>query len=286
MADTKVILNGELTPQADAFVTVTSRGLLYGDGCFETLRAYLGRFLELKLHLDRLADGLHFLSIPYPDDLNEKRLMPHLQSLLAINKLDKGDAIVRIQVWREGGRGYKISKASRAAYSITTTFCPPPKKTYTLATVEVKRVPSIAVPANLKLSNGINYITAANQATSQDADDALLETIDGFISETTIANIFWMKGGNVCTPSINCDILPGVTSAICMSILHNELNIEVNEGRFKLNSIINADAVWVCNSVKEIQPVCRINETDFDANHPFIQKLKQAFEAYRHRQLI
>lgn len=285
-AKTNVILNGEIIPQTEANVPVTSRGLLYGDGCFETFRSYAGRFLEIQSHLKRLAEGLTFLSIQYPADLKSTPLISQLQSLLIANDLMAKDAIIRIQLWREGGRGYGTTTLGKANYSITVTPFHPKITTYKLATVDIRKVPSTAVPARLKLSNGINHIIAACQAMQKGADDALLETIDHFISETTIANIFWLKNDIVFTPSLSCDILPGVTRGICIKLLQERLKTEVKEDAFILNDIKNAETIWICNSLREIQPVGGIDDTNFDTAHSFTQALMKVFEAYKEKQLL
>src|SRR5699024_1911376 len=115
---------------------------------------------------------------------------------------------------------------------------------------------------------------------------ALLETVEHFVSETTIANIFWLKKQSVFTPSLDCDILPGVTRAICLNLLRNHLNKEVLEGAFTINDIKEAEAVWICNSIKEIQPISCIDETVFNVHHDFIQLLIKEFKAYRERKLL
>lgn len=280
----KVILNGVLLPEEEACISATSRGLMYGDGCFETFRSYNGHFLKLEAHLNRLEEGLDFLAIGYPENLKCEKLKTLLISLLTANNLLEKEAIIRLQVWRKGDRGYSI-QTDEAGYSITAAPFMAKKKELRLATVDIKRISSKTLPSRYKLSNGLNYIIAAKQAAQRNADDALLETIDGYISETTIANIFWKKGNTVFTPSVDCDILPGVTRSIIIKLLKYELKTEVKEGAFSVESIKDADTVWICNSLKEIQLVKRIDDIEFDTTVPFIQKLKEVFWDYRNEQL-
>ena len=47
-------MDGKLVPKSEAMVSVYDHGLLYGDGCFEGIRAYGGRILKLKSHLARM----------------------------------------------------------------------------------------------------------------------------------------------------------------------------------------------------------------------------------------
>ncbi|MDX1586546.1 MAG: hypothetical protein R3222_07375, partial [Balneolaceae bacterium] len=64
-----VIYDGELIKASQPAVPVESRGLMYGEGCFETLRAYKGAFFKAKDHLDRLKRASRFLGLDYPDRL-------------------------------------------------------------------------------------------------------------------------------------------------------------------------------------------------------------------------
>ncbi len=285
MADSAVIYDGELKQSAEAAVPVTSRGLMYGDGCFETFRSYSGRFLKLREHLKRLNEGLNFLNIHKPEGLKADLLISQFKALLHKNNLMNVDAVIRLQVWREGERGYGYEENSGSHFSIAASSLQQQKKAYRLATVAIKRIPSKSLPANYKLSNGINYILAAKQARHKQADDALMETIENHVSETTIANIFWWRDGTVFTPSIDCDILPGITREIVIHLLRNKMNIEVKEDAFRVEALKKADMVFICNSVKEVAPVGKIDETIFKTETPFIQELEKAFISFRNEHL-
>lgn len=280
-----IIIDGVFQKASRPAVSVTSRGLFYGDGCFETFRSYKGSFSKLQAHLKRLEKGLEYLGISYPPGLKEKKLLSNLTNLLERNKLSDEDAVVRIQVWRKGGRGYQIEIPSGAHYSIVPASLTKSSDSCMLATVDIKRIPSSALPSQFKLSNCINYILAAKQAKRKSADDALMETTDGWISETTIANIFWKQNETVFTPSDECDILPGTTRNIVLHLLKEKFQIEVREGHYKLRDIKNAETVWICNSVKEIMPVHQINQVKFKIDTSFLKRLKHSFETYRNEEL-
>lgn len=283
--DRFIIVDGVVANSKEAVIPVTSRGLMYGDGCFETFTAYEGRFFKLKEHLERLREGLKFLKINAPHELDIKNLYSQLVGLLQRNKLLGKKAVIRIQVWREGGRGYTVNSGASHYSVICSAAKINDKNTCNLATVDTKRIPSAALPSSYKLTNGLNYIIAANEAQNKKADDALMETIDGRISETTIANIFWLKNGTVYTPSKACDIIPGITRDVIMILLVDKLNVAVQEGMYSVDEVKAAEVVWICNSVKEIQAVSCIDETHFSIENPFISKLQSCFKSYLNKQL-
>ena len=94
-----VYLNGKFVPKEAAMVSVFDHGYLYGDGIYETMRAYAGRLFQLDKHLTRLQQSAERIYMKLPMPLGE--IGAALKDSLAINKLN--DAYVRIQVSRGPG---------------------------------------------------------------------------------------------------------------------------------------------------------------------------------------
>ncbi len=272
-------INGEFKQVESAAISVTNRGLMYGDGCFETFCAYQGQFFKLSEHLQRLKAGLDYLNIDYPEKLTFGKIQPVLQQLLQRNNLMQTDAIIRVQVWRTGSRGY-TTDSRHSGFAVIASAHPQKKKSYHLCTVPTRRIPSAALPAKYKFTNGLNYIIAAREAHNKGADDALMQTMDNVLSETTVANIFWLTDDQVFTPSEECDVLAGITRDEIIRCLTKRMNRRVETGRYQLDEIIKADAVWICNSVKEVAPVKQIDNTYFNISNPFLNKLQAAFQSH------
>lgn len=276
-----IVYDGEFHRSGEQLLSAQSRAIRYGDGCFETFRSYQGRFLKLDAHLGRLKKALQYLSISLPIDLNEDWIRDYVTKLLQRNKLLEVDAVVRMQIWRGGNRGFSVTPNSEAHYVISAAPLPDIPDSVKLATVETKRIPSQALNPQFKLSNSINYIQAATEAAKKQADDALMQTVDGYISETTIANCFWLQDEAVFTPSLGCDILPGITREVLIHILEKEFDIFVMEDKFGLDELLNADAAWICNSIREVVAIRSLDEKIFSISHPLLKKLKAAFRTYR-----
>lgn len=280
----QIVVDGLFKDSDEPAVPASSRGLMYGEGCFETFRTYRGQTFYLDDHIKRLQDGLTFLGLFQPDELEGKPLKRLLYRLLDKNNLLHRDAIVRLQVWGEGGRGYGRNNSGETHFSLLASECPdkfdPPK----LVTVDTRRIPSESLSSDFKFTNGINYIVAAREAEQEGGDDALMQTIDGWVSETTIANIFWLKEGTVFTPSRSCDILPGITRKIVI-YLSERMGMTVEEGLYPLEEIKDAEAVWVCNSVREVLSVKAINRKTYSRDHSFLKELETAYREYRNKHL-
>ena len=276
-----VIYDGVLVPAERPVVPVVSRGLMYGDGVFETFKTYNGQTFLFGEHIDRLYSGIEILGFTATSELELASLKKSVYTLLKKNKLETTDAIVRVQVWRGGGRGYNPSKNSDTHFSVTASACPDSFPHPKLKTVEIRRIPSRSLPSEVKLTNGINYILAAKEARQNGADEALMLTIDGFVSETTIANLFWVKGNTICTPGEECDLIPGITRKVLGDIIEKNDRWNLQKGNFLKDDILDADAVWMTNSVRELLSVKQIDKNVFDIDSFAVKELQQDFTAFR-----
>lgn len=275
-------INGALVPSDKPFFPATTRAISYGDGCFETIRSYKGKFLHFKDHFERLQAGLSYLEMK--SDLSEEKLRHEIQKLLEINKLESEDVVVRVQCIREGASGY-ANLSDQSVFIISLRSIKKKKDPLVLKSVSVRAIPSIALDRKVKLSNSINYIKSAQEAKRKGGNDALMLTVNEKVSETTIANIFWVKGNQVFTPSVNCDLLPGVTRSILIELIENDEELSLLEGEFELNDVYEAEAMFCCNSVMEIKSVSGIDDCSYKAGHPIIEKLKNNFKVFKENSL-
>lgn len=279
MATKYVIHNGKIIPSADAKISLQSRALAYGDGCFTTLKSYKNRYLHFTEHYERLKSGLAYIGINFPT--SQQNLLNQVKQLIQQNSLEKQLAVVRIQCFRSGNeRGYSHI-SDTCDYVITCSESTENNKAVKLAAVSIPTIPNQCLARTFKFSNSLNYIKAAQEAKTQNADDALMFTINGDVSETTIANIFWIKGATIFTPSAECDLLPGISRSIIINHLANKNDLQVVEGVFNRNNIQEAEAIFCSNSVKELYEVKSIDSREFRLEHPIFLKLHELFQIYK-----
>lgn len=249
-----IILNGKLLKEQEAMVSPVNRGMMYGDGCFETLRSYSGKFLRLNCHFERLKGGLDYLGMD--SHLNSDEWKKQIKNLLEANHLSDKSTMIRIQCWREGGRGY-APDSSKMGWMIQASEIRSNATPQKLIVAKTRCIPSLSLDRKYKLSNGLNYIVAAKEAAEQQVDDALMLTVNGSISETTSANIFWVKDDKVFTPSKDCDLLPGITREIIIELIESN-GFEFKEGVFQPEEIKKAEAVFCTNSLIELREVASL----------------------------
>lgn len=272
-------LDDHLTDENECHIPV-GRGLWYGDGCFETLLVEHGKTYGLDLHLERLRKGMRYLDFPNKPDLDD-RIQTGITKVLNACELLNKSARLRIQVWREGNPGFAPPSGAKVRLHIMASEVPTDISTVNIATVATRRIPDVSVKSDLKLSSAVNYIRAAAEARQQGADEALMLTTDDYISETTIANIFWLIDDTVHTPSGDCDLLPGIIREAFMDWIQTEQNgLRLQVGRYTPDVLKKAEAIWLTNSVRLIQPVSKLDGISCIKNEKLMEKIRYNFRLF------
>ncbi len=234
--------NHQLVEERQAQVSIHERGFLFGDGIFETCRISDGRIYNFTAHEARIKAGLQALKFSAEiADLEKKSL-----HLIAKNKIRNG--ILRISISRGiGSVGYLPTYKSKPLILIQTaaTRKLPPKVPggIILGISEIKKPPSNSFPINHKTMQGLVYTLNKISAQEQNFFDLVMLTQENFISETSAANIFWVKNGEIFTPSNTCDILLGT---IREKLISNK-NFKIKKVRATISELKKADEIFLTN---------------------------------------
>jgi len=264
-----VYLNGRFVPKEEATVSVFDHGFLYGDGIYETMRAYKGSLFLLERHLARLrcsADAV-FLTLPMPID----KISAVLYESLRVNRLD--EAYVRLHISRGPG---EIGLDPGLCPDPTMVIIAKPFKAYpaghyergvSVSIVKTRRNHPLALNPLIKGTNFLNNILAKIEANKAGAYEGIMLNWEGFVAEGTISNIFMVKGGVLRTPILSVGILEGVTRGLVLDLARNE-NIPVQESAFSPQELTGADECFITNSTMEIMPVTLIDGKPVGSGKP------------------
>lgn len=272
-----VSLNGEILTNDTATISPFHSGTYYGTGCFETIRAESGNLLFFEEHYKRLAAGLAYLGVKDTDVPQKQTLSESTKQLLRHNSVSDGTAKIRIQCTLAEDDGYNSDDNARLFTMITTKKYHPAEEPKVLSVAKTTVIPRSSRPNDLKLSNMLHYRQAFREAQSNGTDDAVLLTIEGYVSETSIANLLWKKGDSFYTPSKDCDLLPGITLRKLTQSLRNVNGFVLKQGKFNLHHLMSADSVWVINSLLEVHPVKRINQKEYKVDSELTRNLLQIY---------
>lgn len=255
-----VYLNDKFVPQEEAVVSVFDHGFLYGDGVYETLRAYRGRVFKLADHLARLERSASRIQLRLPAGL--ERLADLVRETLLRNQLQ--EAYLRITVSRgagEIGLDPALCK-TQTLVIIAKPFQPYPQSIYTegvpVIVAKTRRNLPEALPPQVKSLNFLNNILAKMEAKAAGAHEALMLNHRGDVTEGTTSNVFVVQAGRLRTPSVECGILDGITRELVLQ-LALELGIPSEEARLSMADLLRAEECFLTNTTQEVLPVTRVD---------------------------
>ncbi|OGW47202.1 MAG: branched-chain-amino-acid transaminase [Nitrospirae bacterium GWC2_57_9] len=264
-----VYLNGALVPKDEAKVSVFDHGYLYGDGVYETLRAYEGFLFLLDRHLARLKHSADSISLKLPLPLD--KIADALNQTVKAN--DLGDAYVRIHISRGPGEiGLDPALCPQPTMVITAKpFKDYPKEQFergvSLAVVKTRRNHPLALDPSIKGTNFLNNILAKIECIRAGAYEAVMLNWEGYVAEGTISNIFFVKSGVLVTPGLQTGILEGVTRGLVLD-LARAAKIETREGLILPVELFNADECFITNTTMEVMPVTSIDDKSLGSGRP------------------
>ena len=255
-----VYVNGKFTPKEQATVSVFDHGYLYGDGIYETLRAYDGKIFLLSKHLARLKQSADAISLKLP--FNTEKIGDALREALTVNKLH--EAYLRIQISRgTGDIGLDPALCPVPTMVIVTKpFKDYPAELYdegvAVALVETRRNHPLALSPAIKSTNFLNNILAKIESLNAGAYEGIMLNWEGYLAEGTISNLFLVKKGVLYTPSLETGILEGVTRDLVMH-LARKARIPVKEELLKPKDLQDADEAFLTNTTVEVLPVTTVD---------------------------
>ena len=266
MAD--AFLNGDILDEASAAVSANDRGLLLGDGVFETLRAYGGTVFRLGAHLARLRDSAEFLRLPFGH--SDEEIESAIAELLRRN--DCPDAYVRVTVTRgTGAKGLRLDGDVTPTVLIQArTLQEYPPELYRhgvrLIVSKLSQNSGSPLPRHKTLSY-LLYLLARQEAVDASAHGAILLNEKGQVTEEAAANLFLVRGGEIVTPPVHCGLLPGITRAAVVE-LAGAHGIPLHERSAAAGELFESDEVFLTNTLMEVLPVRSVDRRPVGTRTP------------------
>jgi aminodeoxychorismate lyase len=255
-----IYFNNEFIPSQQATLHPADRGLLFGDGLFETMRIYKGAALLLKRHWHRFIQGARILEIPVPVSIVASEMLNQIiLQLLNANDYAGQDAIVRLSVTR--GHGVReIFPAQPLTPTVLMTLAPyqPAQKSAITAHISSIHRNEKSPLAQVKSLNYLDNILARREANLMGADEAILLNSVGNVAEAATANIFMVKDKQIKTPKISEGALPGVMRQIVLEAAA-KAQMLITEEVITVEELMHAEEIFVTNAVLGIMPVEQVN---------------------------
>ncbi|MGB3556668.1 MAG: D-amino acid aminotransferase [Jannaschia sp.] len=257
-ADILIWIDGALTPRADAKVSVYDSGFMLGDGVWEGLRLYGGRWTFRDEHLDRLFEAARAI------DLDIGRTRAEVADALEETRKANGmetDAHARLMVTRGVKRlpfqHPRLSVSGPTMVIIMEHSRPKIARPVRLATVPHMRGLPMTQDPKLNSHSKLNCILACIAAEKAGADEALMLDVHGFVNTTNACNFFIVRRGAVWT-STGDYCMNGITRQKVIDLCRAN-DIPVAERNFSLVDAYAADEAFLTGTFGAQTPVGSID---------------------------
>ena len=281
--NSKVIyLNGNFIEESKATLSPLNRGLMYGDGLFETFRAYKGKVFALNNHFERLSDSAHFLTIEVP--FTKEDLSNILSELLEKNGLLNSDSRIRLTLIRGGSPAGLLPTGNEESIIIIAVEGVPAsieviqQKGIKLSILKNYRIDHSSPLAARKTINYISGVLGMMEIRELGSDEGVYLNNKNHIVEGITSNIFLAKGGKLLTPPLSSGLLPGITRDTVLEVA-KELGIACEEKNLISKDLFQADELFITSSVREVVPAIAIDDKEFSIGS-LTREIQKGYKEY------
>ena len=278
-----VYLNGRFMAQDQAFVPVTDRGFIFGDGVYEVIPVYGGRPFRLNQHLERLKRSLQGIRLPNP--LTVAQWSDILHQLIELNAWD-GDQSAYLQVTRgPAQRDHAFPPSATPTVLATIAPLKPIADALLQQGASAITLDDIRwLRCDIKAISLLPNILLRQQAVDGDAQEAILIR-NGKVTEGAASNVFIVKDGTIKTPPKTQFLLPGITRDLVLELARDN-GLACEEGQITPDELCLADEIWLSSSTKEVLPVTRLNGQPVGNGRPGAcwVRMRKLYQTYK-RQL-
>lgn len=262
------LVDGEIAER----VSVLDRGLHYGDGLFETMAVFQGAPRFWQGHVDRLTAGCERLGLP---------VTPQAVLLREVQTVSAGQrrCVVKIIVTRgTSGRGYAPESPARGNRIVCSWAWPQDPGDLVQTGIRMRicdlRLGVQPALAGLKHLNRLEQVMARGEWADPAIHEGLLLDSEDFVVSAISSNLFLVSGERLLTPRMDRCGVRGVMRAAILAAFR----ARCEQRRITLDMLPEADEVFVCNAVRGVFPVTRIDRWDYPIG-PVTREVQQWLEA-------
>lgn len=276
--DGLIWLDGKLVPWRDANVHILSHAMHYASSVFEGERAYNGKIFKSHEHSARLLKSGELLDMPIPYTVDE--IEAAKMATLKANNLT--DAYVRAVCWRGAGEDMGVASSRNpvrmaiAVWEWGAYYGDAKMKGAKLDIAKWKRPSPETIPTAAKAAGLYMICTMSKHAAeAKGCSDALFMDYRGYVAEATGANVFFVKDGEVHTPSPE-SFLNGITRQTVIGMLKDR-GITVHERHIMPEELADFEQCWLTGTAAEVTPVGQIGEFTFEVGD-ITREISEAYE--------
>ncbi|MEM9458870.1 MAG: branched-chain amino acid transaminase [Myxococcota bacterium] len=278
-------LDGQWVDDDNAVISVRSRALNYGMGCFGGVRGYLADdqqqvyVFRLDAHVRRLAHSAKILYLRMPGTLEQTSQI--LLDLLRRNEVHH-DVYIRPLLIHGSNELAPVLDESTSSF---IAYCMPLKRYIDKDSISVcisswRRVRDNAIPTRTKPTGVyLNSALARREARDNGFDEAIFLTEDGRVSEGSAEHIFILRHGTLISPPSTADNLDGITRRSIITMATEDLGLSFEERTIGRSELYVADEMFLCGTGAQITPVDSVDRRSVadGAIGPITRRLQEYF---------
>ncbi|MEM9488158.1 MAG: branched-chain amino acid transaminase [Myxococcota bacterium] len=283
-------LDGRWVDDGDATVSVRSRALNYGMGCFGGVRGYLADdgnevfVFRLDAHVTRLEISAKILFLRLPGD--HQHVCQILLDLLRKNEVHH-DVYIRPLLIHNS---IELAPVCDEDSSTFIAYCMPLKRYIDKDAIDVcvsswRRVSDNAIPTRTKPTGSyLNSALARREAFDNGFDEAIFLTERGQVSEGSAEHVFIVRRGVVYSPPSTEDNLDGITRRSLIDMLSEDLELPFVERQIGRSELYASDEMFLCGTGAQVTPVRSVDRRAIGDGQvgPITRQLKDHFDNVVH----
>jgi branched-chain amino acid aminotransferase len=258
--------NGNILDEHKAAISVSNRGLNYGDTIFETLRVGAGKIYFWEDHYFRLMASMRILRMEIPMNFTQEYLEKQVLTTIEANGSLTAAYRVKILVWRQQGGLYSPT-TNEIKFSITCCDLHHPFYLLNQAHYEVELFKDHYITSGLlstlKTNNKIINVLGSIYAKENGYDNCLLLNEKKQIVEALNGNLFLVKGDTIKTPPLKDGCLKGIMRKQLLTILASMHDYDLEEVSISPFELQKADEMFVTNVVGGIQSITKYRKKEY-----------------------
>ena len=249
-------INGRFLPKEEIKISPDDRGFLFADGVYEVAKWYAGFFFDMESHVTRLKRSLRELKIAW----TEPDIFPSIATeLIRKNNLESSYALIYLQVTRGVARRthyFPSQDVTPTVYAFAWGYTPeamPEEKGVKVMLKEDIRWSRCDIKSVALLANTISFQEAYEKGMNE-----CIFVRNGFITEGSHSNIFFVIDGTLFTHPESNNILSGVTRKNILR-LAKESGLKIREEALSIERLRSCREAFITNTSAEISPVTEID---------------------------
>ena len=280
-----VNVNGRISGDRDAVISVFDHGFLYGEGIYETMRTYHGRPFLYERHMRRLRNSARMIVLELP--FTDADMASRIRDTMAASDIKGTETYIRVLVTRGVG---ELTYDPEATPTPTVIIIVKPQvdpapdvyeRGVRVVIVDVVRNHPDTVNPMIKSNNLLNSALAAQQAIRRGGFEGIMRNYRGELSECTTSNLFIVKDGAAVTPPLESGLLPGITREFLFEV-GKEIGVDVREQVLRDDDLFSADEAFLTSTTREAVPIVKVDNRTIGNGRPG-PVTKKLLEGFRRR---